>query len=125
MNKQKIIDQLKEKYPGKNIVALPEDEPTEILCEIEPTSEHPEYSVAISVIDRSVPHVHNKTTETYKVTKGKINLFVDDAEHELNKGDKLVIKPGSVHYAIGSESWIECKSEPGWTPEDHILVDKS
>lgn len=125
MNKQKVIDQLRQKYPGKNIIALPDNEPTEILCEIEPTSEHPEYSVAIAVINRSVPHVHNKTTETYKVIKGEAKLVVDDIEHELKKGDEFVIKPGSIHSAFGDEAWIECKSEPGWTPEDHILIDKS
>lgn len=123
MNSRQVINQLKSEYPDKNIIVLPKKNPTEILCEINPTSEHKEYSVAISVIDRSVSHVHYKTTETYKVVKGEVRLVVDDVQHELKKGDKFVIKPGSIHYAIGDEAWIECESRPGWTPEDHILVE--
>jgi mannose-6-phosphate isomerase-like protein (cupin superfamily) len=125
MNKRQIITELEEKYPGKTIICLPEDNPTEILCEIESTADHPEYSNAISVIDSSVPHYHNKLTETYKVLKGSLKVFVDDKEHSLSEGAELVIKPKQIHYAIGDETWIECRSAPGWVPEDHILVDGS
>lgn len=47
MNTQKIIQELQEKYPGKEIVLDSEDNPTEIICEIEPTSEHPERSTTM------------------------------------------------------------------------------
>lgn len=122
MNHKQVINQLREKYPKKAIFSLPDDNPTEILCEIEPTSEHPEYSRAISIIDISAPHYHEKTTETYKVIKGTLKVVVDGLVHELEKDDELTIKPRSVHYAIGNETWIECYSEPGWIPDDHILV---
>lgn len=122
MNKQSILSQLKEQYPGKKILSLPEDNPTEFLCEIEPTSDHPEYSVAIAIIDKSSPHVHHQTTETYKVIKGKLTVYKNDQSFELNEGSTLVITPGEVHWAQGDETWVECLSEPGWTSEDHILI---
>lgn len=122
MNKQKVIDALKEKYPGKNILALPDDETAEILCEIDPSMLHPEYSVAVSVIDKSDLHYHKESTETYKVLEGELDLFIDGVPHHLKQGDSMVIKPYSYHYAVGNETWIECKSEPGWTVKDHLLV---
>ncbi|MDP2874114.1 MAG: hypothetical protein Q8N84_02375 [bacterium] len=122
MNKTKVIKELKKKYPNKSIVALPVDNPTEILCEINPSSDHPEYSIAVSVIDKSVPHCHKKTTETYKVIKGKLNLIVNGISHSLLRGDSFVIEPHSFHYAIGDETWVECSSKPGWEARDHILV---
>lgn len=121
MNSRQVINQLKEKYPGKNIIALPENKPTEILCEVDPTSEHPEYSNAVAIIDKSKPHTHHKTAETYKVIKGKLILHVGEKSKELNVGDTHTIKPGNVHWAEGNETWVECYSEPGWTFEDHIL----
>ncbi len=36
MNKQQIMQQLREQYPGKEIICLPEEDPTEIICEIGP-----------------------------------------------------------------------------------------
>lgn len=75
----------------------------------------------MAIIDRSFPHVHKKSKETYKVTKGKLVLYVDDKKHELKEGEKLIIEPGKKHWAEGNEAWIECYSEPGWTLKDHIL----
>ena len=122
MNKKRVLSQLQERYPDRSVIALPDDNPTEILCEVEPTSEHPEYSKAISIIDSSVPHYHEKITETYKVLDGSLKVVVDGIVHELDEGDELTIQPGSIHYAIGDETWIECKSVPGWIKDDHILV---
>ena len=79
---------------------------------------------AIAVIDRSEPHYHKKATETYKVIKGRLTVFVDSRKHELNEEDVLVVRPEQIHYAVGNETWVEVVSEPGWTPEDHILVNQ-
>ncbi|HEX7017691.1 MAG TPA: cupin domain-containing protein [Patescibacteria group bacterium] len=122
MNIAKIKKELQEKYPGKNIIALPKENPAEVICEVEPTTEHQEYSLAVAIIDRSEPHFHQITTETYKITKGELDLIVDGTMHHLSEGDSYVIKPGSIHQALGNETWIECKTEPGWKPEDHILA---
>jgi len=122
VNKQKVINQLKDKYPGKTIIPLPDEMPLEILCEVDSSSGHPEYSVAVSIIDKSDLHYHKKSTETYKVLEGELDLFIDGIPHHLKSGESIVIKPYSYHYAVGNETWIECRSEPGWTVKDHLLV---
>ena len=122
MNAKKVIAELSQKYPGKKIIKLPEDNPTEILCEIDPATNHPQKSVAISIIDKSESHYHKKATETYKVIKGNLSMVIDGHKNKLEAGDSLSIKPRDIHYAIGDETWVEVYSEPGWVPEDHILV---
>jgi len=122
MNKNQVIKQLQTKYPGTTIIATPENNPTEIICEVDPTTNHPEYSLAVAVIDQSTKHVHQHNTETYTVLKGKLKLLVDGNIHNLAEGDSFVIKPGQTHSAKGNETWVECKSEPGWVIEDHILI---
>jgi len=120
MDVRKVVSQLKKKYTGKKIIKNDPENPTEILCEVEPTTDHPEYSLAISVIDKSKPHVHQKTQETYKVIKGSLDLYIDGQEHQLKEGEQITIQPGQKHWAKGDETWIECYSEPGWTLKDHI-----
>jgi len=122
MDTKKVVAELSQKYPGKKIVQLPENNPTEILCEIDPATNHPEKSIAIAVIDKSEPHYHKKTTEIYKVIKGNLSMVIDGQKNKLEEGDSLIIKPRDIHYAIGDETWIEVYSEPGWSPEDHILI---
>jgi len=121
MNTQNILHQLRQKYPGKTIIKLPEKNPTEILCEIEPTSKHPEYSEAISIIDQTTPHYHKKTTEIYEIIKGQLTLTVNNKKYTLTEGDQHIIKPGQTHSATGNETWIKATSTPGWIPDDHIL----
>ena len=62
MQVKRVVSQLKLKYPGKKIIMNNRNRPTEIVCEIEPTREHLDYSRAIAVIDKSLPHYHQKTT---------------------------------------------------------------
>jgi mannose-6-phosphate isomerase-like protein (cupin superfamily) len=120
MDVEKVLSRLNAAYPNKKIISLPTLGPTEILCEVEPASEHSEYSVAISIIDKSVSHYHIKSIETYKILEGELDLYINGLVHHMKKGDSMVINPFSHHYAIGNETWIECRSEPGWTIEDHI-----
>ncbi len=121
MDVEKVIKQLKKKYPNKSIVQNKNKKEivTEILCEIEPTNEHPDWSNAIVVLDESTKHYHNETTETYKVLKGTLNLFVDNEKIILNKKDTYTITPNKVHHATGNETWFECRSKPGWKFEDY------
>jgi mannose-6-phosphate isomerase-like protein (cupin superfamily) len=121
MNSIDVVKKLNKKYPGKKIIKNDEDNPTEILCEAEPTTDHSEYSLAIAVIDKCVPHIHEKSIETYKVIKGKLTLYIDGKKYELDEDEEKVIKPGQTHWAHGNETWVECYSEPGWTFEDHII----
>jgi mannose-6-phosphate isomerase-like protein (cupin superfamily) len=122
MNHTKVINELNSKYPGKAIIKNDENNPTEILCEVEPSLTHPKYSLAVSVIDISVPHQHKKTVETYKVIKGKLTLHVGEKTVTLNEGDSYEIPLKTIHWAEGHETWVECKSHPGWTSEDYIKV---
>lgn len=122
MNVTHVINELEEKYPGKKIIKNNEVNPTEIICEIEPSSEHPEYSRAIAVIDQSIPHYHIKSKEEYTILKGKLTLTVDGKEYHLSKGQKFIIHQIQQHSAKGDSTWVECKSSPGWKPDDHILL---
>lgn len=118
MNKAKVIKELQAKHPGKNIVCLPEDKPTEIICELEP-----ELGLALAVIDKSAPHQHLKMKEFYKVIKGELTVFLDGKEKKFKEGEHLEIKPPTVHYAVGDETWVDVFSDPAWDERDHLLVD--
>lgn len=122
MNIHRIIPQLKHQYPGKEIIYNPPDNPTEIICEIEPTSEHPERSVAIAVAGKSKPHFHKKSTEVYEIVRGTLFLFKDGEKHILYEGERMTIIPGTIHSAEGDECWFLTYSKPGWTAGDHIIV---
>ncbi len=45
-----------------------------------------------------------------------------EKKHIIKEGGRIEIKPGTRHYALGNETWVNVYSTPGWTPEDHILV---
>lgn len=121
MTESEVLDYFAKKYPSKNIVKLPEDNPQEIICEIDPTAKHPGYNVAIAAIRQSVPHHHNHAVETYEVMQGKLALTIDDDTVHLRQGDTYTVFPPQVHSAKGDFMLVKVRSEPGWTPEDHIL----
>ena len=122
MNVRRVIGQLEKDYPSKKIIKNNEKNPTEIVCEIDPIEKHPNYSIAVAIVDQSIPHYHKKTTETYEVLKGELTLTLDNKDKLLKKGDKVTIKPNTIHSAKGKETWIKAYSKPGWVHEDHILV---
>ena len=96
-----------------------------LFCEVEPTKDHPEYDRAIEVILSSKPHKHLKMTQNYTILSGKLKLHIRGEQVVmLHPGDKYTIHPGNVHWAVGAdECWVEIYSKPGWTKEDHILVE--
>ncbi len=124
MDTRKILRELKQKYPDKRVLKNKDKNGkiSEIICEVEPTSMHPEYSIAIAIIDHSPLHLHKSTKETYRILKGSLRVFKGFKEYKLKNEDKIVIKPGEIHSSIGSETWIEAYSEPGWVLNDHILL---
>jgi isopentenyldiphosphate isomerase/mannose-6-phosphate isomerase-like protein (cupin superfamily) len=122
MTAQDVIAYLQKEYPGKEIVCLPDKNPTEILCEIEPSTDHADYSVAVAAIKSSAPHHHNKSVETYEVIKGELELYVDGKMHQLAGGESYTIQPSQIHYAKGDFTLVKVTSHPGWTLEDHILA---
>ena len=124
MDIQRIIEKLETLYSHKAAIELPAPDVTELVCEVEPASDHPHYSRSIVVIDQTKAHFHRKTREIYTVLKGKLTLWINGVKHELRQGQKMEIQPGEVHFAKGKETWIECFSEPGWTKEDHFVVEQ-
>lgn len=120
---KRILDQLKDKYPGKDAFDL-DGRGLHFVCEIEPTKDHPEYDRTIEVIISSKPHKHLKTKQYYKILTGELRLHIEDSLILLKPGDSYVIPLNSVHWAESDyECWLEIRSEPGWTKEDHIPVD--
>jgi GrpB-like predicted nucleotidyltransferase (UPF0157 family) len=124
MNSRQIKHELEKQYPGKKIIFQPPDNPTEIICEIDPSSVHPEHSTVIAVIDKSAVHYHQKSTEIYEVIRGQLDLFTNGEKKVLKTGEKYEIKPYTIHWATGNETWVKTSSNPGWIPTDHILVGK-
>ncbi len=116
-----VIEELKKTYPGKSIILNDKQNLTEILCEVDSATKHPEYSVAILVIDKTAPHYHNEITETYEVLRGELQLTIDGKAVTLKQGETKTILPGQVHSATGNEVWIKATSKPGWKSSDHIV----
>lgn len=123
MDAQQVIKELQQQFPGKNIVRLPESDPKEIICEFDPPDEHPEWSRALAVIDKSQPHYHRKMTETYMVVRGELKLFVNNEQYVMYEGQSWTILPGQVHWAEGDATWVEVYASPAWCAEDHVLAE--
>lgn len=124
MNAKRIIHELETQYPGKKIILLPPDDPKEIICETDPASAHPQYSSAVAIIDSSAPHYHKISSETYTITRGGLDLFLNGKKKVLRKGEEYTVSPYTIHWAKGNETWAQVYSTPGWTTGDHILVGK-
>ncbi|PIZ64851.1 hypothetical protein COY15_04310 [Candidatus Roizmanbacteria bacterium CG_4_10_14_0_2_um_filter_39_12] len=124
MNTQKIIEKLHQLYPEKKVVLNPSENPTEIICELDPTSAHPEKSIALAIVGSSKPHYHQFSTEIYETQKGILTVYVSGKKRILQEGEKITIEPNCVHYVTGEDAWFLIYSEPGWTFEDHIVVEE-
>lgn len=122
MKADEIIKKLNKDFPGKAVIPNSKTEPTEIICEVDPSSEHGDYSLAVAYIKKSVPHRHIKAIETYEVEDGKLDLFLDGVIKILTKGQKHTIQPGVIHWAEGDWVRVKVTSKPGWVLEDHIQV---
>jgi len=121
-NSEIILNKLRKKYPGKAAFDL-DGRSKHFVCEVEPTKDHPEYDRAIEVIITSRPHKHLKTTQFYTILSGSLKLHLDKKVITLHPGDLYTIRPGIIHWATSDECWMEIHSTPGWTKEDHILID--
>ncbi len=125
MNIDDTIKQLKKKYPGKAVFADTECGAAEVIAEIEPTTDHPEYSHAVAVAGTSRAHYHTELVETYTPITGDLTVYVDNEKHIVRQGDSITINPGQVHWAEGDAVWFDVLSKPGWTPDDHIHTENS
>jgi len=122
MNSKKIIKELQNKYPDKEVILDPPENPTEIICELEPTSDHTERSIALAIVGISKRHYHKKSTEIYEAVKGILTVYKGGKKFVLHEGEKITIEPNIIHYVEGDEAWFLTYSKPGWTFEDHIVV---
>jgi mannose-6-phosphate isomerase-like protein (cupin superfamily) len=119
---KRILNQLKERYPQAKAYDL-DGRGMHFVCEVESVDDHPEYDRAVEVIIESKPHKHLKMRQNYTILSGALELHYGDKTEMLQPGDKYVIEPGNKHWAKSpTECWVEIYSEPGWTKEDHILV---
>lgn len=125
MDAEAIVKELESTYPGKVIKRLPDQSPSEIVCEFDPPAEHPEWSLAVAIIDKSAPHFHRRMTEIYRVLKGELKLYVGHQEYVMYEGQEYTITPGQVHWAEGNATWIEVYCSPGYDPSDHYLAETS
>lgn len=116
---QATIDAIRDEFPDKDIVLLPEDAPTEVIVKL---SRNDRESVAVAFIDRSKPHYHEDIMEIYEVQEGVLFLNVDSQVYELHPGDVFRIFPGEVHFAEGDATRVFVTCSPPWTSDDHILV---
>ena len=119
----KAQKKLRFNYPEAQVFAFPDEEaPTEVICEFEPTRQHPEYSIAAAIIEESAPHHHKVTTEMYQVLDGLLDLHIGSRVVRLARGQTEVIQSGVTHWAESTQqAWVRVTSRPGWTKEDHIL----
>lgn len=120
----RILGELRERYPNTTVYDL-DGRGEHFLSEVDPVSAHANYDRAVEVIFSSKPHKHLKMTQYYTILSGTLELHVDDVVVLLHPGDKYTIFPNEVHWATSSdECWVEIYSEPGWSKEDHILVEE-
>jgi len=118
---QETVKELQRTHPDGNIVFNKNNKGkvTEIICELIQT---PDFSKAVAVINKTQLHYHKTLTETYLVTRGRLQVILDNKEFYLDEGESITFFPYQQHRAIGNETWIEVYSQPGWRFSDHILV---
>lgn len=128
MDHLRIVAELEREFPGRPITclcggrtAMPEEDPTEIIVEIERTA-NPDQSVAIAVIDRSEPHVHEQTYEVYEVLEGALDMYLDEVAATFWPNEQVSISPGVKHWAEGNATWVRVTATPAWTPDDHRII---
>lgn len=120
---KRILKYLREKYPDAKSFDL-DGRGLHFVCEVDPPQDHPEYDRAVEVIISSLPHKHFKMTQFYTIISGNLELHLEDQVINLKQGDKYTIQPNTIHWAKSEdECWVEIYSEPGWTKEDHIVVE--
>lgn len=124
MTLQEVTAYFDKNYPNARIIEIPEGNPLEIICEIDPSEQHPNYSVALAAISASKRHKHATATEAYEVISGTLLMEVDGSFNTLYEREKITVRPGQVHAATSTVDYalVKVTSQPGWTEADHILV---
>lgn len=107
--------ELMQSYPGCRIAIS--DDGREMVAEISD-------GYAIAVIDRSEPHFHLRTRETYRVLRGTLHVGNAGMGHVLTEGETITIEPRGIHHAraVGTPAWVEVTSVPPWSQKDHFVL---
>jgi mannose-6-phosphate isomerase-like protein (cupin superfamily) len=79
---------------------------------------------AVAVIERSLPHFHLNMREIYRVLRGTLYVACGGEGHVLREGETITIEPRQIHFAraAGEPVWIEVKSAPPWSMDDHFIL---
>jgi mannose-6-phosphate isomerase-like protein (cupin superfamily) len=82
--------------------------------------------IHVTITDSTKRHYHKKLTEVYYILKGSMDMEVDGKIEHLEKGNMIMIFPGTNHKAWktskeNAEVLVVCC--PPWTDEDEILVE--
>lgn len=124
MDIDKIVSELKRQYPGRNIIVNDPENPTEIICEVEPASWDPERSVSIVVFNGKIKHPHSFRKEKYEVIKGILEMTKEGKTFYLSEGQKIEIRMDEFHMAKGRDTWVKVTSEPAWAPEAYVPIEE-
>jgi mannose-6-phosphate isomerase-like protein (cupin superfamily) len=94
----------------------------EIVYEVTTQANRLPFGIALADIKQSVPHFHKRTTETYTVVQGDLEVRLDGAKYTLRPGDVIKISPGVIHSArsLGeTPARITVTSIPEWSQADY------
>jgi len=126
MNAKKVIKELEKQYPGKNIMVNDPENPTEIICEIEPAEWNPDRNSAVVVFDGKIKHPHGYRKQIYEVLRGILEITKGGKSYFLTEGQKLTEGMEDFHLAKGKETWVKVTSEPAWAPgQDMPFTDRT
>ncbi len=120
MNVEEEVAKLELEFPGCTIYRVPQDNPTELVCEIGRT-EMPDQSVAIAIIDESIRHYHHEAIEVYVVEKGRLEFTLQNRTYILEVGMSKIIPVDQTHSARGTATRVRVICEPAWKARDHII----
>lgn len=124
MTLQEALNYFERRHPGASLIEIPEHSTSEVMCMIDPTEQHPNYSMAISAVSASQPHKHARSTVEYEVVEGAVLVDIEGRITTLYPREKITIQPGQVHSVSGIEDYslIKIVCQPGWQRDDHIFV---
>jgi hypothetical protein len=75
MDALRVAYELAREFPGARILNVSDNNPPELICELDSAPDHPEFNRTIAVIDRVPGNFNKKSTLSWRVLKGTLLLF--------------------------------------------------
>jgi GrpB-like predicted nucleotidyltransferase (UPF0157 family) len=122
MDVERIARQLRDAFPHGTLLRPTDANANELIYELEPGAEHPEYSKAVAVIERIPGHFSRRSTLRFTVLRGTLKLFPHGELRVLNVGDTCEIEPYVFFWAEADEACVEVFGTPAWTVQDRRFV---